>query len=688
MIEIVRASLESVYEVHVRMSEALSVQKEQVQLNAYEIESVEQESDTMLVCRSVEPIDLTECLFVKVAGCVPKRVHFGRGIVQDSIFDDYFAYDGELGAIYTKEKTMFKLWAPTSDKVDLRLNDVVYSMEKRERGIFEYTYDGDCLGMHYMFDVYREDDVYCVVDPYAKAVSINGEKGVVVQLDSCEDNYISPYVQTPIIYELHIRDASIHVHSGIKNKGKYVGLTEKGTHHSKFSEQKTGLDYISSLGVTHVQFLPVADYSCQSVDERYPLRTYNWGYDPLHLNAPEGSYSLEPNIPLSRIEELQSLIRACHQENLCVILDVVYNHVYHIQEHSFEKIVPFYYFRRDEQGRLTDGTGVGNDFASERVMARKYIVDSLVHWASMYSVDGFRFDLMGMLDIPTMQEVVNALSKINPNIFLLGEGWDMGTLPKEKRPAQYHAHYMPSVAFFNDVFRDTVKGKAWGGIKRGFISGALYQEKALLDEILGVSKIYPYTSIRQVVQYVEAHDNYTLWDYLLLTNNYESDMVREKMHRLATSIVLLSFGVPFLHAGQEFFRTKYGIENSYCALDNINALDWDRAYHYHDNVNYVQRLIALRKQYTVFSMIDIDMIKQHVDVLKADYQTIAYRICEAQGELIVIHCANELGQWVSLPNGTYHVLLSSESIEKDVLIIYQQGMFVSPLSTLVLQKRG
>ncbi|MBS4749518.1 type I pullulanase [Carnobacteriaceae bacterium zg-ZUI78] len=611
------------------------------------------------------PLPLDTPIFAIVNG--EKIPVLFRYIARLPLFDDYFYYDGILGYTYTPEQTEFKLWAPGATQVYLLLDDVPYEMIKQERGVYTYTFLGNCLHQTYMYGIYRHTDYHEVVDPYTKAVTVNGERGVIVTVPTASKVPLPP-VDVPIIYEMHVRDMSSHIDSGIQHKGMFLGLTEHNTHTSHL--QKTGIDYMTSLGVTHVQMMPMADYSAQSVDETQPWRSYNWGYDPLHFNVPEGSYSTNPYDPMTRILECQAFIDKCHQEGLRVIMDVVYNHVYHIKEHSFEKIVPFYFFRRDEYGVLTDGTGVGNDFASERKMARKYIVDSVSYWAQTYQIDGFRFDLMGMLDIQTMQDVSRRLKAINPHIIILGEGWDMGTLPTPQKAMQANAHLISDIAFFNDKFRDNVKS---------FVSGQLGFEGIIFNQILGTA---PYTHMNQMVQYVEVHDNYTLWDYLTLHNTSENDTIRLKRHRLATSMVLLTFGIPFLHAGQEFMRTKSGIENSYCSPDIINQMDWDRAFVYQDNIEYVTSLVHFRKEHPFFATTDFDTIKEMVKLIKSDEQIIAYCV----KDLFIIHSANFYGKDLYLPHGTYTLLISSESISVKKWIVGSKGITVPPLSTLVLKK--
>lgn len=609
-------------------------------------------------------------------------------VISDDSFDKQFAYKVELGAIYTKENTIFRVWAPTATKVNLLVyngeNAKKMPMKKIGKGVYELKLNGDKLGMVYNYEVYVNGEVNEATDPYAKSTTINGNRSVVVNPVPLESNYVK--IDTPIIYELHVRDLSIHKESKIKQKGKFLGVIEEGTKSSK--GQITGFDYIKSLGVTHVQLLPIYDFSKYSVDENDQFSKYNWGYDPVNYNTPEGSYSTNPNDPNSRIIELQQLVKKFHDNNIGVIMDVVYNHVFSTSEHSFEKIVPQYYFRHNENGGLTNGSGCGNDVASERQMARKYIVDSVVYLAKTYKFDGFRFDLMGLLDVTTMKTLRDELMKINPNIIILGEGWDLGTLPKSEKSAQYNANKLENIAFFNDDIRDGIKGATFGGVGQGFATGKLNQEERVLRNIIGGQGVKTYMAPNQIINYVEAHDNLTLWDQIEKTNSQENEEVRINRHRLSTSIVLLSQGIPFIHAGQEFARTKHGDENSYKSSDEINWIDWDRAYENRALVEYVRQLISIRKANNMFNLKSYDKINKVLQVLKKEDQLIAYQLKE--NDLIyVAHNASMNTKEIRIENGKYIVLVKDDKANVNGIneINVRNGKIkVNPISTLVIKK--
>ncbi|WP_081265295.1 type I pullulanase [Streptobacillus moniliformis] len=613
------------------------------------------------------------------------KVNLGA-VVRDKSFDDFYAYDGKLGSIYTKDFTTIKVWAPTADFVNL----LIYEGEKitrkamtlGEKGVYSITLDGDRLGLVYQFEVGVNGEVNITNDPYTYGTTVNGGKSVVVNPIISNVDY--PKLDNVIIYELHVRDLSSHPLSGIKNKGKFLGLTEKGT---KTSRGKiTGLDYIKSLGITHVELLPIYDFSSYSVDETNQFARYNWGYDPVNYNTPEGSYSTNPYDPNVRIEELQKMIDILHKNNLGVIMDVVYNHVFSAGEHAFNKIVPGYYYRYDNEGNLTNGTGVGNDIASERKMVRKFIIDSAKYWAKTFKLDGFRFDLMGILDVETMKELRDEMKKINPNFFILGEGWDMGTLDPEMKASQNNANKLEGIAFFNDDFRDAVKGSTFGQIGKGFISGNLKQEERLFASIKGGEGIRTYSSPMQLIQYIEAHDNLTLFDQISRTNNTEDLETITRRHNLGTTIVLLSQGVPFIHAGQEFLRTKGGDENSYRSSDEVNRLDWELAKKNRASVELVRELIKIRKENPDFNLKTFDEVNKNISPIKVIDQLIAY----TQADKIIAFNASGKNKELKIPNGKYIVLVKGNKASAKGLeeIEVKDGKVIIPMqSALVLKNK-
>lgn len=599
--------------------------------------------------------------------------------VRSNDFDNYFSYDGELGALYEKEGTLLRVWTPTAKSVEVWIYaddsfkgpSTKIEMVQKPKGIFEAYLPGDQHGTIYVYKIlFLNNRESISVDPYARATTVNGMKSVIADLNRTNPDGWGERLpafglpEEAIIYELHIRDFSISETSGIVNKGKFLGLTEKNTQNA--SGRKTGLDYLIDLGITHIQILPMFDYA--TVDEANLTEPqYNWGYDPLNYNVPEGSYSTDPFDPFNRIFELKQMIRTLHDNGLRVIMDVVYNHVYDPKDQALERTVPGYFYRYNADGSLANGTGVGNDTASERHMMRKYIIDSVKYWAKEYHLDGFRFDLMGIHDSVTMNAIREALDKIDPSIIIIGEGWEMSTpLPEDLKASQRNAQAMPRIAHFNDSIRIAVKGSDFGDEKdRGFISGKNYLEDLLLRNIKGAMHLSSHSSYvdpEQVIQYVEAHDNLTLYDKLLRSNPDDSEEVRIKRHTLATSIVLLSQGVPFIHGGQEFLRTKAGVANSYQSPDEINQFEWERVTTYQESVAYVKGLIALRKSEYLFRLHTIEEIEAHFTILSENFNIVAFSLTNSEKKYIVIFNGNRSDTIFRIQKGKYAILVEDNQV--------------------------
>ncbi|MFZ1823855.1 MAG: type I pullulanase [Trichococcus flocculiformis] len=599
--------------------------------------------------------------------------------VRSNDFDNYFSYDGELGALYEKEGTLLRVWTPTAKSVEVWIYaddsfkgpSTKIEMVQKPKGIFEAYLPGDQHGTIYVYKIlFLNNRESISVDPYARATTVNGMKSVIADLNRTNPDGWGERLpafglpEEAIIYELHIRDFSISETSGIVNKGKFLGLTEKNTQNA--SGRKTGLDYLIDLGITHIQILPMFDYA--TVDEANLTEPqYNWGYDPLNYNVPEGSYSTDPFDPFNRIFELKQMIRTLHDNGLRVIMDVVYNHVYDPKDQALERTVPGYFYRYNADGSLANGTGVGNDTASERHMMRKYIIDSVKYWAKEYHLDGFRFDLMGIHDSVTMNAIREALDKIDPSIIIIGEGWEMSTpLPEDLKASQRNAQAMPRIAHFNDSIRIALKGSDFGDEKdRGFISGKNYLEDLLLRNIKGAMHLSSHSSYvdpEQVIQYVEAHDNLTLYDKLLRSNPDDSEEVRIKRHTLATSIVLLSQGVPFIHGGQEFLRTKAGVANSYQSPDEINQFEWERVTTYQESVAYVKGLIALRKSEYLFRLHTIEEIEAHFTILSENFNIVAFSLTNSEKKYIVIFNGNRSDVIFRIQKGKYAILVEDNQV--------------------------
>ncbi|SDH64770.1 pullulanase [Alteribacillus persepolensis] len=637
-----------------------------------------------------------------------RRAHVLSGkAVRTLLFDDLYAYDGDdLGARCHRGETLFAVWAPTAEEVHLVIHrhtkhekEAVHVMKRTIRGVWRMELQGEHHGLCYTYRVFVNGVWQETPDPYAASSTLNGDQSVVIDWRKIPDKaYAIPKtaITDAIIYEVHVRDFTAHLYSGVKQKGKYLGWTERDT--KTPNGCTSALSYIKELGVTHVQLLPVHDFG--SVDETKEPPAYNWGYDPVQHFVPEGSYVVNKHQPEARIRELKQLIDTLHQHGIGVILDVVLNHFYKIETASLEKIVPGYYFRYDDYGLLSNGTGVGNDTASERYMMRKYIIDCLLHWIRHYQVDGFRFDLMGIHDVTTMQEVSCRLREEKPSVFLYGEGWNMNTVLADKQKASINQapQLGKRVGFFNDRFRNTVKGNIFGSL--GFIHGE--RADVDVDNVAFVmrgsirweekKKTGLFTAPSQSINYVECHDNHTLWDQL----NIQGDMSLEekrKMHRLTLVMVLTAQGVPFLHGGQEFFRTKYGVENSYNAPVWINQFDWEQREIHNENVEFLKNLIQIRKQFDGFRMQTTAVIERRFQQLAQPKDLFIFKIHKVEHkenakDLYVLFNHTKNPRKVVLPEkGIYQVIVDGERASLIPLkTIHSNTIEVQPVSAVILYK--
>lgn len=528
-------------------------------------------------------------------------------IVRTEAFEQIFTYDGEdLGAHYQPNQTTFKFWAPISKQVFLILDGEPHPLTKSTNGVWLTTVSGDWDGHHYYY-LHRVNGEWVEVhDPYALSSLANSGDSVVInpaKLAIPKRAHTQVPLSQAILYEMSVRDFSQQKEAGFQHRGLFAGLTES----PRLEGYSLGMDYVKSLGVTHIQLMPLYDFG--SVDELQPEAVYNWGYDPVQYNVPEGSFSSNPNDPYTRILELQSAIQAYHDADLGVIMDVVYNHVYHAETYAFEKIVPGYFYRYDRQDRRTDGTFCGNDVASERSMVRNYIKQSLKQWVTLYGFDGFRFDLMGILDNQTMQEITTELQELYPNIYLYGEGWKMGTgLPYEELAHQYNAAQLPKISFFNDHYRDTMK--------KILLEPTHLQEcqtHETVQNLLAGSRHGHFVSPQQSLNYLECHDNATLFDYFHIQQPHWSRHMQKRAASFGLQLQLLSQGLTFIHSGQEFFRTKGELENTYNSPDSINQLDWTRAVRYQEHIQFIRDFIAFRKAHPSLSFESYEDIQKNCD---------------------------------------------------------------------------
>jgi len=640
-----------------------------------------------------------------------------QAIYENSV--DYPVYDGDdLGVIWKVNEVNINVWSPTASDVSFQLYKAgnggnplkVIALKKQIKGNWTYKLAGNWEGYYYTFKIkYKNTWLNEVPDPYAKAVGVNGNRGMIVNLENTNPDLWafdkSPelkYQTDAVIYELHVRDASIHPQSGIVNKGKFLGLTEVGT--KSPMGLPTGLDYIKNLGVTHVHLLPSFDF--KSLDESLSTPQYNWGYDPKNYNVPEGSYATNPFDGKVRINEFKKLIQSFHSNNIGVILDVVYNHTGDTENSIFNQLVPNYYYRQNSEGVFSNASACGNETASERPMFRKFMIESLLYWVNEYHIDGFRFDLMGIHDLKTMELIRDTLIKVKPDILLYGEGWTAGgsPLPDNKRAIKSNIQTLTGIAAFSDEIRDGLKGHVFTPSEKGFISGKHDLAESVRFGIVG-GVFHPqinynkvnYTKApwavepNQTVVYTSCHDNHTLWDRLEIANPTVSVQDRTSMQKLAIGIVLTSQGISFLHAGCEFLRTKNGVENSYESPDAINQMDWVRKDANSMVMDYVQKLIQLRKTHPAFRLGNAADIRQYITFSKDPKEgLIEFSIEKAPNEpwkyIHIMINGTDKDQNVSFPYADWRTIVD----DQNVFLMPNAGFKgrsakIKPFSMLILQ---
>lgn len=568
--------------------------------------------------------------------CVPLEI---RMIVRKPEFNRMFEYDGDdLGAFYHHDRTDFALWAPTavSVSVEVTVNEKkqMYALERGTRGVWRTSVRGDLKHALYAYFVERNGQVVRTLDPYGLSSDGNGWNSAVIDLDEIR---AIPTVKpkTPyccgveaIIYEASVRDMTSLSTSGTKEHGTFNALCEAGT---EYEGMPTGLDYLCSLGITHVQLMPVLDFA--TVDEYHPSINYNWGYDPAQYITLEGSYSSDPKDPYARMKEFRRLVSVLHSHDIRVNLDVVFNHMYDSFASPYQKVLPYYYFRYSENGNLSNGSYCGNDFASETTMGRKYLIHVIETLMKLYDVDGFRFDLMGILDVDTMNAIYKKADSIKKDAMIYGEGWDLPTeLDYRKKAMIVNQDIMPHIGHFNDYFRDVIKGKTSddGRYERGYMTGdtglAFSVLSALVGSVMTVPLFKRFEEPDQSINQTETHDNQTIWDKMHYCCSNDSRSVRyEKMKMILLSL-FVSQGIPFMHAGMEFCDTKKDSGNSYNLPDNINGMDWQRARYNSFMIDYTRKCIALRKKYPEFRLHTSKEIYDQVLVSNRDDGTVSYTI--------------------------------------------------------------
>lgn len=650
-----------------------------------------------------------------VVGCAPAKNEYAS-------YELYPVRSGSLAEMeYTPESTNFTLWAPTADEVRLMLFDEgdgghayeTLSMASDKEGTWTAKVDKDLIGKFYTFNV-KIKDQWLGDTPgiNAKAVGVNGKRAAIVDMKAtdpegwAEDKRPAlASVADAVIYEMHHRDFSIDPSSGIRNKGKFLALTEEGT----LSPEKlaTGIDHLKELGVTHVHILPSYDYA--SVDEsKLDENKYNWGYDPQNYNVPDGSYSTDPYNPSARIKEFKQMVQALHKAGIRVVLDVVYNHTFNTAESNFERTVPGYFYRQMPDGSFADGSACGNETASDRPMMRKYMIESVLHWINEYHLDGFRFDLMGIHDITTMNEIRKAATAVDPSILIYGEGWAAKApqMPEDSLAMKANTYRMPGIAAFSDEMRDGLRGPFSDNHKGAFLAGIPGGEESVKFGIVGAIK-HPQVNNdsvnyskaswadqpTQMISYVSCHDDMCLVDRLNASMPGITPQELAKLDKLAQTAVFTSQGIPFIYAGEEVMRDKKGVHNSYESPDSINAIDWKRKAQHADVFAYYKGLIQLRKNHPAFRMGDAELVRKHLEFLPVEGSNlIAYRLKghangDAWEDIIVALNSRKEPAKVAVPDGKYTVVCKDGVIsEKGLGTLRGAEVVVPAQSALILYK--
>lgn len=601
----------------------------------------------------------------------------------------------KLGAIYSKEKTTFTLFSPVADSVFVIFYDKgndstetgrleMMRGEGELRSIFSATAEGNLDGVYYTYEVHTADGTFSSHDPYARACGVNGHRSMVIDLSKTDpDGFadeVRPKLADPmsmVITEVSVVDVSAGVSAHSRYPGKFKAFTEDKT-----------LSYFKDMGVTHLQLMPSYDFA--SIDESDSLKEqYNWGYDPYNYNVPEGSYSTDPFNGAVRVREYKEMVHSIHEAGLGVIMDVVYNHTFNVHDSCFYKTAGNYFYRMLDAAKYSDASACGNEIASEKPIVRKYIIDSLCYWASEYHIDGFRFDLMGVLDIETLNEARKALLKINPDIIMYGEGWTGGesTLPELERGMKINAPRTPGIGMFSDDIRDAVKGHVFYMDELGFVNGAADRGEELKQAVTCAKWA---KSPMQSINYLSCHDNYTLWDRFIISNSHESEEMRIRMNKLAAAILFTAQGIPFFLHGEEFARTKISeadgapVENSYCSPLSVNAIDYDRAEQFSDLKAYYKGLIALRRAHKSFYLDTVDEIKKSVHFMDdMPDGVVAYTIDNDTEKVFVAYNAGKNKITIKLADALWEVLADESSAGDKALYTIKDQAIIPGVSCLV-----
>lgn len=639
----------------------------------------------------------------------------------DAKYAEYPTYAGsDLELTVDNSGTHWRLWSPEAEAVKVNIypsgsntaSIKTIDMTRSTGGTWTASSAEKLYGKYYTFSV-KQGGKWLNETPgvWAKAVGTNGHRAAIINLSATNPEGWATdkgpeikNINDAVIYEMHHRDFSQHPSSGIVNKGKFLALTEPST--TNATGEATGVDHLKELGVTHVHILPSYDYN--SVDEAN-LQTpqYNWGYDPYNYNAPEGSYSTNPADPATRITEMKEMVKSLHDNGIGVIMDVVYNHTADNDASNFSLTAPGYYYRHRPDGSYSDASGCGNETASERQQMRDYIINSVKYWAKEYHIDGFRFDLMAIHDIETMNQVIAALKEINPNIFVYGEGWTAGDspLPVDQRALKENVAKMPQIAVFSDDIRDAIKGHYTDATDRGFATGKPGLEETVkigivaatdhpqVDYSKGNNSKFAYAAApTQIINYVSCHDDLMLTDKLRKSMPDATDAERQRAARLAQTIVFTSQGTPFMFAGEEVFRDKKGVHNSYKSPDSINAIDWSLKHDNAEQMAYYKELIKLRKEHPAFRMTTAEQVARHLKFDKTEPGLISYSLIDhangdAWKEIKLVFNGSESTREVKIPRGNWTIIAEDGKINASGMGTSKGGkMTVAPTSALILAR--
>ena len=643
------------------------------------------------------------------------RIRYGKR------FDGKFCYNGnDLGAVCSRARTVFRLWSPDAEQVELSLyrDDTspafrTLPLKRGDRGVWWAAVEGDLHGICYDYEVETAGQAVRTADPYALACGRNGARSMAVELTRTNpagwaQDAPPPLPPEPVLYELHVKDFSHHPDSGVppEYRGKFKAFSWR----DREGRLPLCMAHLKGLGVTHVQLLPIFDFA--TVDEGGDDSQYNWGYDPLNFNVPEGSYALNPSDGAARIRECKEMIQALHQNGLRVVMDVVYNHTAENDGSNFELTAPGYYHRHWNDGKYSDASACGNETASDLKQMQDYIVNSVKYWAKEYHIDGFRFDLMAIHDTETMNRVARELKEINPNIIIYGEGWTAGDSPlqPERRALKENVSKMEGIAVFSDDIRDAVKGHYSNEADPGFATGKPGNEETVkigivaatnhpqVDYSKGNNSRFPYAkSPEMIINYVSCHDDLCLTDKLHKSMPGATEQEMLDAAKLAQTIVFTSQGTPFMFAGEEVFRDKKGVHNSFKSPDSINAIDWTNKTRYRDQFEYYKGLVALRKAHPAFRMTDAKEIARNLKFDKIDSKKqpnlISYSLLNnANGdewkEIKVIFNGADHAQVVKLPKGKWQVVARDGKIDLDntLGIVTSPEVQVSPRSALIMHR--